>query len=464
MKVLCLYPNCEGYGRVPLGFSLVISCLLQAGHEVELFDTTFITTDRHMDDDVRKKAKWVLPTDISQLYHPHTREEIGEMLQWHIRRCDLVAVTILENNYPYADYLLSIIKAVSKIPVIAGGSTPSSVPEVIIENPYIDYVCEGEGEETIVEFCNLMFQGKSVDNVHNIWSKKVHHPPLRPFVDMDSLPIQHLEIWDSKHLLKPYSGHLRKSGYFELSRGCPRQCSYCINKRLQGLQRECGPYLRRKSILKAIKEISTLHKQYCFEMIFFNDDNFLLMSQARFEEFIDVWMNEVKLDYWMNTELESITEYRLECLKESGCVGISIGLESGSESVRTNILHRQFMSNDEVVRRLKMIQASGIRFTVNSIIGSPGESEEQIFETINLLRRVKPKSISVSFMTPYAGTEIHETAVKAGLVNTYKAPGFRGLVRGVSVREGPVMRQPQISEARLKELFYKFSDYVYGGE
>ena len=468
MRVLCIYPNCEGYGRVPIGFSTIMSCLLREGHNVELFDTTFIGERGHVDDDIRKAAGWVLPIDISHLYEPHTSEEIDEMLRKHVQRFspDLIAMTLLEDNYPYADHLLAVVKSIANdVPVIVGGSTPSSVADIIIENPHIDYVCQGEGEEVIVELCNLMSRCKSVENVQNLWYKKsgvIKHNPLRPFIDMNTLPIQRLELWDKKHFVKPYTGRLWQAGYFEMSRGCPNKCSYCINGCLQASQRNCGRFHREKSIENVINEIKTLKEQYSFEMIFFTDDDFLLTSHTRFDAFINAWMAEIKLPFWINTELELMTEKRLCKLKESGCCGIALGLESGSEWIRSNILHRKYIDNDILIKRFKMIESAGIRITVNSIIGSPDEYEDDVFETIKLLRRIHPKSISVSFMAPFAGTAIHAMAKKEGYFDVYTEPGFRGMAKNVSVREGSVMKMPQITSERLNDIFFKFYDYVYG--
>ncbi|MFC2066197.1 B12-binding domain-containing radical SAM protein [Chloroflexota bacterium] len=470
MKVLCIYPNLEGYGKVPLGLSLIASCLLREGHNVELFDPTFIGERGHVDESIRKAAGLVVPTDISHLYETHTAEEIDEMLREQVRRFspDIIAMTMVEDNYRYGDHLLAIVKSMaSEIPVIVGGSTPTSVPDIVIENPHIDYVCQGEGEEAIVEFCDLMRHGKSVENVRNLWYKKngmVRSNPLRPFIDMNTLPIQCLELWDKRHFIKPYTGRLWQAGNFETSRGCLNKCSYCINECLQILHRGFGRFHRGKSISKVIREIKTLKGQYSLEIIFFADDNFLLMSHARFNEFVHAWTSEIRLPYWMNTEFELITEERLAKLKESGCCGIGIGLESGSEWIRSNVLRRRYISNDRIVEKLKLIESFDIRVTANSMIGFPGEYEDDIFETIKLNRKIKPKSLDLNFVAPYAGTAIHAMAKEKGYLETYAEPGFRGMAKDITVRKKPVMELPQITNEQLNDIFYKFTDYVYGND
>lgn len=467
MNVLCIYPNLEGYGKVPLGLSIIITCLLREGHNVELFDPTFTGARGHVDESIRKAVGLVLPTDISHLYEPHTDEEIDDMLRQQVRRFspDLVAMTLVEDNYQYGDYLLAVVKSIaSDIPVIVGGSTPTAVPDIVIANPRIDYVCQGEGEEAIVEFCDLMNRNKTVENVRNLWYKKdgmARCNPLRPFIDMNTLPIQRLELWDRRHFVKPYVGRLWQAGNFEMSRGCLNKCSYCINECLQASQRDLGRFHREKSIDNVVKEIKTLKDQYRFERIFFTDDNFLLMSHARFSEFVSAWMSEIRLPYWINTELELITEERLAGLKESGCCGIGIGLESGSEWIRSKVLHRKYITNDRMVEKFKLIDSYDIRVTANSMIGFPGEYEDDIFETIKLNMRIKPKSLDLNFVAPYAGTSIHALAEVKGYLDTYTEPGFRGMAKDITVRKKPVMKLPQITSEKLNDIFYTFTDYVY---
>jgi len=332
MRILFIYPNAEGYSRIPLGPSIIITILLEDGHRVELFDTTFIMENRHVDFDIREKAKLVLPTDRSHLYGPHSPEEIDEVLKNKVERFspDLIAASIVEDNYQCADHLLQVVKSLNRnIPVIVGGGTPTVAPEVVIENPHIDYLIQGEGEEAMKEFCDLMERGKSVEGLRNLWYKKngeVKSKLPRPFVDMDTLPIQNLDLWDERHFIKAYSGQLYRAGYFEVSRGCLHKCSYCINYACQKLLWEAGKFYRKKSIDKIIEEIKILKGKYNFEMIIFCDDNGLLMSRARMEEFAESWQLEINLPYWINTTAETINRENLAKLKETDCCGIGIGV------------------------------------------------------------------------------------------------------------------------------------------
>ena len=470
MKILFIYPNAEGYGRIPLGLSLVMTCLLNEGHKIDLFDTTFIRGKGHEENIVREKTGFVAPIDLSSLYESHTQEEINEMLRQELQAFspDLVAISIVEQNYRYADRLLKVVKSFDRhIPVIAGGTTPTVAPQMVIENPRIDYACQGEGEETMVEVCGLMQRDRAIEPVHNIWSKqkgKVWNQPLRPLVDLDTLPIQNLDMWDARHHLKPYVGGLWRAGYFELSRGCPNNCSYCLHATCRRIYEGCAQkyYYRQKKIENLIREVKALNEKYDFEIIFFTDDCFLLMSKGRLDEFAEAWVSEIKLPFWVNTTPETITRGKLQKLKKAGCHGIGIGIESGSEWVRASVLNRPRITNAELVEKFRLVAEAEIRVTANNIIGSPYENELDIFETVELNRIIKPASLDATFMAPYIGTGIYDIAKREGYIETYKVPGFRGMAKGTTMRNTPSMRMPQISKRRLMNIRNRFTEYVYG--
>ena len=465
MKIMCIYPNAEGYSRIPLGMALIMTILHNEGHEIKLFDTSFLRGE-NVDNIVRQKSGFVPTTDISNLYESYTDDEIDGILRLKIKffSPDVVITSIVEDNYRYATHLLKIVKSVDKnIITVAGGSTPTVVPKIVMENPYIDYVIQGEGEEAIVELCDALQHGEYVGYIQNLWWRdsqgNIWNNFVRPFIDMNKLPIQNLSFWDNRHFMKPYAGKVYKSGYVELSRGCMNKCTYCINHTLQSCLSEAGKYCRRKSVSKLIEEVKVYKSQYGIERIFFTDDNFLFMPTRILEEFVEVW-KEVGLPYWINTTAETINNTRLDFLKESGCDGISIGVESGSEWLRTNILNRK-TKNSTIIDTFELIHKYGIRTSSNIMMGFPGESEYNLFESISLLKTIEPKAMDVSFVTPYMGTVIHKLATKLGMIETMNEPGFTGFAKFKSMRE-PCINIPGVSKERLMEIFNSFTDYVRG--
>jgi anaerobic magnesium-protoporphyrin IX monomethyl ester cyclase len=466
MKILAIYPNAEGYFRIPIGLSIIITELIENDHKVELFDTTFMTSSESSDNLARNKAKLVIPVDLSKFYNTKTQDNIDEILTEQIKKFspDLIIASIVEDNYTYADHLFQVAKSCSDIPILVGGATPTIAPDVVLENPRIDYLIQGEGEEAAIEFCSQFEQGKPIDKIRNVWYKNngtIKHNDVRPYVNMDTLPFQNFDIWDKRHFMKPYCGKLVFSGFFEMSRGCMNKCTYCINYTCRTLLSSAGSYYRRKSIPRAIDEIKTLCDKYHFEMIFFCDDNFLYRTQSEMNEFSKLWSDEVHLPYWINTTVESINKNKLEVLKHTGCCGIGIGIESGNEQLRLNVLCKKG-TNTKIKDTFNLIHEFGIRSTGNAMIGFPGETETDVFDTVKLFKEIKPKSYDLNFVAPYIGTAIYEKSKELGYIDVWDKPGFKGMAKNITTRKEPIIQIPTISRERLLYLFEHFVDYVEG--
>ena len=197
MRVMLIYPNIEGYGRIPTGLSIIATILINEGHDVEIFDTTFMNTG-NKDNDIRESSGLVKPTeDISHLYDGiSSRKEIKDLLRGRILnwKPELICLSIVEDNYEFADELMGNIKSYyTSAPILCGGTTPTVAPDVMIENPNIDYIIQGEGEIPIKEFCRALANGHSTDNVPNLYYKKGGHINSNKMVqllDMNTLPIQ----------------------------------------------------------------------------------------------------------------------------------------------------------------------------------------------------------------------------------------------------------------------------------
>ena len=468
MKILFLYPNFGGYGKMPIGMTLLMTILKNKGHQVELFDVTFIIEDHNFNDEEMERIGAVTETDTTHLYNYHTYEEIDDLLVSKLKSFspDLVAASIVEDNYRYGHRLLKLVKSFdSKIPTIVGGSTPSIAASTVIENPYIDYLIKGEAENPMTEFCSLMEKKEDVTVTKSLWYKKngeVHHNELAELTNMDEVPFLDCSFWDDAHFIKAYDGKLYRQANIEMSRGCPQKCTYCINETWRNEFFETGSKLiRKKTVRRMIDEAKFLMKKHNLTMFAFADDNFLALTRDRMSDFRDLWNAEIGLPFWLNTTLESVSDWRLQALADCGCAGIGIGLESGNEWLRNQILKRNTKNGNEVlVDTFDLIRKYGIRSTANSMIGFPGETKADMFETVKLMKRIKPASYDITFVAPYIGTPIHELALERGLIDVDDKPGFVNMDTNIGFRRGSVIRNPYVSEEDMNHIVDNFFNYV----
>ena len=105
---------------------------------------------------------------------------------------DLIGFSVVSDFYPWACIIAQEIKKYCNIPVIFGGIHPTSMPDEVINNSFVDMICLGEGEQALLEVVERLKTGAWPDDVANIWVKSaggIKKNGLRPLInDLDTLP------------------------------------------------------------------------------------------------------------------------------------------------------------------------------------------------------------------------------------------------------------------------------------
>ena len=129
--------------------------------------------------------------------------------------------------------------------------------------------------------------------------------------------------------------------------------------------------------------------------------------------FSRLWKEKVGLPFWCQVRVEGVDEENARLLEEAGCASVTAGIESGNEEFRKKVIHRM-MSNQQIVDAFKILKKTNIQVSANSIIGFPGETREQIFDTIELNRKIDLDNIMVHTYNPYKGTSLYKLCVEKG--------------------------------------------------
>ena len=415
-KILFLYPNLNGIRRIPLGISILSSCLKKAGHLVELFDTTFY---KQFDEENTRREKLgiVKIVDTSPYYKHVESNDVREGFIQAVKSFtpDIIGISLLQDDYHYTRHIINGIKKITDSFVIAGGVMPTLAPENVLRDLDVDAVMIGEGETAFVELVNEISSGKDPYSVSNLAYRKngkIKKNQLALIVPMHTLPPHDYTIFNQEHLWRPFVGEMWKTGILELTRGCPYNCTFCANPNLNALYKGRGR-IRTRNIDTFIDEAANLKKTYGLNLVAFNDENFLFLKEL--EEFAKKWTKNIGLPFMAQTRIETIERKKLEILKDAGCVTLMIGIESGDEEYRRKMLSRKY-SNDDVVRVFRECREVGIRTTANNIIGYPYETEEHIKKTIELNRLCRSESITIAIFAPYLGCDLYELCIRDGLV------------------------------------------------
>ena len=455
-RVLLVYPNYSMVNLLPTNIGILTACLRQNGFKVGLFDTTFYRTSEKTIDEIRVENLQVRKFNLDDFgvhfkpghYVDDFKKQVAEF------KPDLIGVTAVEDTWPQGRELIEAVRDCS-IPVIVGGVFSTLSPEVAIGHPDVDMICIGEGEHAIIELATRLLHGEDHSTIQNLWVKKegkVVKNPLRPPIQMDDVPFGDFDLFETERFYRPMQGKIVRMAPIETDRGCPYKCRFCEAPSLVDLYKGgTGQYyFRRKSWEKVREEIDLYMKKYDIEYIYFNAETFLAMNDKDFDEFVAMY-REIRLPYWCQTRIETITEKRLKGLVETNCNRISIGLEHGNETFRKKIVGKGF-SNQRTVEVFEMLNASPIPITVNNIVGFPGETREMIFDTIDLNRQLGTDSVNAYYYMPYRGTEMYNDAMKKGYVNEDTKTG--------TLMTGPVLDMPTITREEIMGLVRTFSLYV----
>jgi radical SAM superfamily enzyme YgiQ (UPF0313 family) len=298
-------------------------------------------------------------------------------------------------------------------PIIFGGIHPTSVPERVIKNDFVDMVCVGEGEYPMLELANSLERGKIDYSIQNLWFKKdgqIIQNPIRPLVeDLDSLPMPDKDLYYSA------SPHFSQCYYIMASRGCAYSCSYCCNSYLRKLYKDKGAYLRQRSVENVMLELRKAKARYRFRYIRFFDDS-LGFDIRWLQEFCQQYKKQISLPFICYLHPEHVVSKSVKSLKESNCVEIEIGVQSGAERIRDTALNRK-MSNYVIEKAIDLIKHEKISLVTDNIFGLPGETEDDIIDLAKFYNKRRANRIYFFWLRFYPNIAITEYVKKTGLLS-----------------------------------------------
>ena len=460
MRILFVRPRYDGgFGIKPISTAILSAIAKQESYETDLFDIGYIEHEfgsYHYLEDLRS-VKIMKPVD----YGPYKLNKPKMSLKEATLRAldpnpDIVAFSVISGQHVLAEKITKYIKNYDpSITIIWGGPHPSVSPnEAIIQGP--DHICIGEGTDAFREFITSFKSCKDITKIDNIWSAvdgKIVRNKIRPLADnLDYLPYLDWSIFQWHDFLKPYDGRILMGGDYMLTWGCTNKCSYCINEHYQQTYKSCGHRykVRRYSIDRAVKELKHLKNVYGLKMIKFCDENFLLASTTYLESFADAYNKEVKLPFTTACSPKLVTKEKIKQLRKAGCVSLSIGIESGNDDYRKNVLNRPDTVED-VKRAFKIANEAGIRTMAFNMFGLPFYNRKLYEETVQLNIDAGVECPTASFFYPFKGTKLREVAIDNGLYN--------GEVSH-HMKMAPSLKLKNLSEKQLIEMFRAFALYV----
>ncbi|MEE9604556.1 MAG: radical SAM protein [Candidatus Scalindua sp.] len=390
MKVLLVYPNISASMTPQIGLLSLGSYLIKSGIEIKICDLTF-------------SPLWKYANTLHL-----------EIENW---KPDVIAISCRTMGYPVSLELCKMVK--SKHPnrlLIAGGPHMTFRPEDLVG--IVDYGVIGEGEGPLLDLTTALANGRrrDIQEIPNIIFQRngeVIQNPLRPLLDLSTLPMPMWSLFDERHYLQHFllndKPDAKICGSFEGSRGCPFTCSYCSNETLKSMYRGKGKWRREKPASTIRKEILEFKSQYGLDLIYFVDE--VVMTTDKRTSEIRENLHDLKVPFVFMERPEFINEKRVIDMRQAGAYSCSIGVESGNETLRKERLRRS-MSDEEIYESFHLMKDHGIQTHTFTMFGMPGETKEMMKMTYELLKNIQPDSAQATTFYPLPGTSLEKYCKK----------------------------------------------------
>jgi anaerobic magnesium-protoporphyrin IX monomethyl ester cyclase len=266
-----------------------------------------------------------------------------------------------------------------------------------------DFLVIGEGEETTFELYNAIMSSSDfyeINGIAFIENENVIQTPARTkFRELDELPLPNRDaIPNEKYLETWKKNHGESSMTISTQRGCPYTCKWCSTA-------VYGQSYRRRPAHLVAQEMKMLKDQYNPDAIWFVDDVFTISHKWLIAFHEEVVKQNAQIRFECITRAERLNDEILQLLKEAGCFRIWIGAESGSQKI-IDLMDRRVDVN-HVKKVIQDTNALGIETGTFIMLGYPGETEEDITETIHYLKEANPTHYTITIAYPIKGTSLY---------------------------------------------------------
>jgi anaerobic magnesium-protoporphyrin IX monomethyl ester cyclase len=296
--------------------------------------------------------------------------------------------------------------------------------DTFLDSGAIDYVIGGEAEDSIVEFMRGVEQGREaltqVPGIAFDWPDgRRHSNPQPPLIkDLDRIPFP---AWELLPFERYATMNKERLFYIFTSRGCPFRCVFC--------QKELtGRGFRTRTVKNILDELQEIHDRYQPGNVLFIDELFTCQKKRVYEICEGIIERGLKLNMSCETRVDMIDYDMARTMKRAGFNRMYFGVESGSQRSLDTLIKDYTV--DKIIQALKITRRAGIWTKIFLIVGTPGETMEDIDETARVMREAMPDRIRTSLFNPLTATasfesfkdRIDPTLVKTEYVDSDRSP------------------------------------------
>lgn len=393
---------------IPMGIAYLASAVRNAGYEAACLDTVVEASDRQ-----------TVIDEGTSCIGLSDDETMAKIMAW---KPDVVGIScIFSNQWPATRELAKRIRAADPaVVVVAGGGHPTFMPELCMQDAPIDFIIRGEGEESFVDLLNRIRKGRAFDDVDGLAYRDGDSIRVNPKVNLidnlDSIAFPAHDLLDPERYFKMglpmgYSMMSPRNVPLVTSRGCPCLCTFCSSTNLWGKK------YRARSASNVLKELDWLVDKFGIKEIKIQDDNLTTDKKRAVELFRGMIGKPYRL-HWNTPNgiaVWTLDKEMLKLMKDSGCFEMTLAIESGNQWVLDNLVHKP-LKLDKAREINREARELGIFRVAYFIIGFPGETKNQIMDTVKFSRELRLDLSALFRYNPLPGSELFKECVKRGFV------------------------------------------------
>lgn len=322
---------------------------------------------------------------------------------------DLVGVLLFTKDLKIVRSLLRRIRErIPRAKTCVGGPHPSAVPRETMEffGECLDFAFAGEAEEGLPALLTGLGAGVGSDpgSVPGLVCREggevlVNRNRFRE--DLDSLQVAWDLIPPASYPRAPHGAYFRRFPVAPIvtTRGCPFRCTFCAAGCISGRK------IRHRSVENVVDEIEMLRRKYGVREIHIEDDNFT-GRKGYVLEFCELLRRKVPGMVWTcpnGVRIDTLDREMLDAMKSSGLYFLSVGAESGSNRILR--MMRKSLTVERIEEKVRLIHHAGIRVSGFFILGFPGETAEEMEETVRFALRLPLARASFANFQPFPGCE-----------------------------------------------------------
>ena len=413
------------YNANSLGIAYIASYLNKRGHDAWLYNADYVSDKNY--------------GNLKKLFQNFTNYKSyfknSDNALWHEIKDKILLFEPEWVGYTAYTANISAIKIISEkvraanpyIKQFIGGVHATLDKNLLKTLTSIDYSIQREGEEAVFALVENK-DPKTIPGVISRGTSSLIDNGIAPVIkDIDILPFPEREkFWGIPKLEKKNVD----VSYINTIRGCPYKCTYCASPfhwdrkttRLRSPESVIEEMVHLKenywkgtnfdySASANIGEKETL-KIEDNTIVYFVDDVFTV-HKKRVKKLLRMMIDQkLKMRWKCEARADHLDDEICGLMAQAGCERVKIGFESGSDRILSQV--KKLETREDMMKGAAMLKKAGVPFSAYFMAGFPGETDDDVKETIDFAKKIEADYYSLSVLAPYYGTELYDQLIANG--------------------------------------------------